>query len=299
MVNDKPRVSIGLPVYNGEKYLEKALDSILSQTYTDFELIISDNASVDRTQEICLKYTNKDQRISYFRNEKNLGAAWNFNRVFALSAGEYFTWAAYDDIEYQDFLFKCIEVLDNDSTVVKCFSKVKVIDEFGKCIRNHDSGLCNVNSTKPNERFGDLIRLDHWCIDIFGLIRSDSLRKTSLMNQYPGADRALLAEIGLLGRFHEIPEYLFFNRDHPDRSIRACTDLQKSIAWWNPAKAGHNAFPYWSLFYQYLRSVNHFPLSLNERLYCYKHLGKWTRLYYRKLIKDLIISVLPIHHSIE
>ena len=91
-MNNRSRVSIGLPVYNGEKYLEQALISILSQTYTDFELIISDNASTDRTQAICREYAAKDPRIRYYCNEENLGAAPNHNRVFELASGEYFKW---------------------------------------------------------------------------------------------------------------------------------------------------------------------------------------------------------------
>jgi len=116
--NHKPRVSIGLPVYNGENYLEEAIDSILAQTYKDFELIISDNASTDRTPDICQAYANKDPRIRYYRNEKNIGAAVNFNRVFELSSSEYFKWAAHDDIIAPDYISECIEILDNDDSIV-------------------------------------------------------------------------------------------------------------------------------------------------------------------------------------
>lgn len=90
MNRKQPQVSIGMPVYNGEQFLKDALDSILAQTFDNFELIISDNTSTDNTQEICKAYSAKDQRICYYRNEKNLGAAWNFNRVFELARGEYF-----------------------------------------------------------------------------------------------------------------------------------------------------------------------------------------------------------------
>jgi glycosyltransferase involved in cell wall biosynthesis len=92
---DKPRLSIGMPVFNGEKYLKEALDSILAQTYSDFELLISDNASTDRTEQICREYAAKDRRIRYYRNEKNIGAPKNFNRVFELSSGKYFRWATF------------------------------------------------------------------------------------------------------------------------------------------------------------------------------------------------------------
>jgi glycosyltransferase involved in cell wall biosynthesis len=126
----KSKVSIGLPVFNGENYLEAAVDSILAQTFKDFELIISDNASTDRTQEICQRYCGRDSRVRYFRSEQNHGAAWNFNRVFELASGEYFKWAAHDDMIAPDFLQKCVAVLDEDPTVVLCHSQVQFINEY-------------------------------------------------------------------------------------------------------------------------------------------------------------------------
>jgi len=118
----RPKVSIGLPVYNGENYLRNALESILDQTFRDFEVIISDNASTDRTGEICREYAAKDPRIRYCRNDRNLGAAGNFNRAFELSSGEYFKWAAHDDVIERDFLSSCVSVLDEDPSVVACFA---------------------------------------------------------------------------------------------------------------------------------------------------------------------------------
>src|SRR3974377_1117825 len=99
-----PKVSIGLPVYNGENYLRLAIDSILTQDYTDFELIISDNASADATQEICREYTARDCRIRYYRNKINIGASGNYNRVFELARGGLFKWAAHDDVHLPAFL---------------------------------------------------------------------------------------------------------------------------------------------------------------------------------------------------
>ena len=110
----KPRVTIGMPVYNGAALVGAALESILAQTLTDFELIISDNASTDATAEVCRSYAAKDRRIRYYRNEKNLGAAPNFNRVVELATNgvPYFKWAAHDDVIAPTFLEKCARVLD-------------------------------------------------------------------------------------------------------------------------------------------------------------------------------------------
>src|SRR5215467_6020398 len=97
MIRTCPKVSIGLPVYNGENYVANAIMRLLAQTFHDFELVISDNASADRTREICLSFAQQDKRIRYHRNETNIGLAANHNRTFELSTGQYFKWAAHDD----------------------------------------------------------------------------------------------------------------------------------------------------------------------------------------------------------
>lgn len=299
MINDKtnkPKVSLGMPVYNGERYLKEAIDSILSQTYTDFELIISDNASTDGTQEICLEYSNKDPRIRYFRNEKNLGSAWNFNRVFELSAGKYFKWAAHDDIISSDFLLKCVEVLDQDPSVVLCYSDTTIIDEKGKFIEKYDLKL-NTDSTKPQERFRDLLLKNPKCFEIFGLIRVNALRKTSLMGNYGHADGILLARLGLLGRFYKIPENLFFERRHPQQSmyLYGCysgymPDYYLQTRWFDPAKAGRIIFPYWKMLSEYCSAVMQVPLNSYERLFCFQFLIIWGIKRRYSLMNDLIIA---------
>ena len=286
--NYQPRVSIGLPVCNGENYVKEALDSILAQTFTDFELIISDNASTDRTHEICQEYAVKDPRIRYYRNELNLGAAWNFNRVFEQSKGEYFKWAAHDDIIAPDYISKFVEVLDKDDSIILCNSKVKIIDKHGEIIKDHIISSEKTNSQKPQDRFGYLIFLHHWCFDVFGLIRSDALRITSLIQAYSGSDRALLAELSLLGRFYEIPKYLFFNRDHAERSIKVLPDTLLRSGWFDPSKEGKIILPRCRIFYEYFKSVNRSSLGLYDRACCYGHMCNWLRRYYRLIAKELI-----------
>src|SRR3989339_68658 len=117
----RPLVSIGLPVHNGEHYLRKTLKSLLSQTYPFIELIISDNASTDGTEAICKAYERLDERIRYFRSDRNRGAAWNFNRVLELAGGTYFKWAAHDDLSAPDFLASCVRILETDRSVVLCY----------------------------------------------------------------------------------------------------------------------------------------------------------------------------------
>src|SRR5262245_38883261 len=116
--HSRPRVSIGLPVYNGERYLAETLNSMLAQTFEDFELIICDNASTDQTEQICRFYAGKDTRICYVRNATNLGAAKNYRRTFELSSGDYFRWANCDDLFAPESLACCVEILDWKPSVV-------------------------------------------------------------------------------------------------------------------------------------------------------------------------------------
>lgn len=289
-----PKISLGLPVFNGENYIELTIRSILDQTYTDFELIISDNASLDRTEEICRDYSEKDSRIRYYRNEKNLGLARNFRIVFELSSGKYFKWAAHDDIIAPDYLSKCVNVLEQDSSIVMCYTKTKLINEHGKVLYDYDITLENTASPNPQDRFKDLVLINHWGSEIFGLIRSDTLKMTPLIASYAGSDRPLIAELSLHGRFYEIPEYLFFSRDHTERSVRKET-IHSREALFDPANAGKVAFPHWRLLLEYWKSVRRFPLNRYERIYCYLHLGRWliVNLNWARMLMDLAMAVEP------
>jgi glycosyltransferase involved in cell wall biosynthesis len=295
MKKDIPRVSIGLPVYNGGKYLGEAIDSILAQTYTDFELIISDNASSDHTPDICMAYANKDPRIRYFRNEINQGAAWNFNRVFELSVGEYFKWAAHDDLLDPEFLLKCVEVLDRDPSAVLCYSKVKKIDENRKLLENYDPPR-NIDLPRPHQRFRELIRFSQ-CFEIFGLIRANLLRKTPVMGNYAHGDGVLLVRLGLLGRMHKISEYLFFSRKHMEQSmnlfgchVNKMPDYHLYTTWFDPTKKGKIIFPYWKMLLEYCRTAVHAQITWYERINCYLSIMNWVRRCSKYLIEDLFIA---------
>src|SRR3569833_191665 len=120
MGTQPPKVSIGLPVYNGENIFRETLDSILDQTFEDFELIISDNASTDHTEAICQSYVDRDKRVRYLRNPENIGASGNYTRVFEAASGENFKWAAHDDVCATTFLAECVNVLDRDPAIVLC-----------------------------------------------------------------------------------------------------------------------------------------------------------------------------------
>lgn len=286
MKQPHPRVSIGMPVYNGAHYIEEAIDSLLAQTYRNFELIISDNASTDSTPEIIKKYVAKDRRLRYYRNEKNLGLGANQNRVYELARGEYFMLAHHDDVRAPECLERCLEILDHDPTVVVCYTKTQDIDENGNFLDRTDPPL-KVNAHRSLERFRDLIRMDHICEPDFGLMRMSCLRRTKLHGDYADSDRVLLAELGLYGRFHKIPETLFYRRAHSLQSTEKFPDRQSRTGLFNPTKTGRLVFPHFREFVEYLLAIKRVPLPWHVKLGCYWEMVKWLKINRKRLASDL------------
>ncbi len=270
-----PRVSIGLPVYNGERFLRKTIESFRSQTYADFELLISDNCSTDQTENISRKYCEKDPRIKYERHSKNRGAAWNYNRVFTLACGEFFKWAADDDLCRPDFLAKCLEVLDTDKTIVLACSGVNYINYDDEILEKQRSQI-PLDSPQIPKRFHAIVCQEGCCSPVFGLIRRDALSKTRLIGGYVASDRVLLAELSLIGRFWEIREPLFLRRLPPPDSERAYSHRRAERAtWFSPKNKGRKVLPECRLFGEYFRAIHQASLRLQDRLACYKELLRW------------------------
>jgi glycosyltransferase involved in cell wall biosynthesis len=289
-MSDIPRVSIGFPVYNGERFLKQALDSLLQQTYADFELIVSDNASSDKTAEICAAYAAGDSRIRYYRNSENIGVDRNFNRTFQLSKGEYFRWSAADDVCARELLERSVEALDADQSVVLCYPKSRYIDDHMNAMRDYEDGL-NLSFTEPNKRFAMFLRNVDMCNAVFGLIRSDVLRRTGLFGTYSDSDFVFLGEVALHGRFLEMPETLFFRRIHPGIAVRKYPTAQERMVMSEPALAGRLSFPHWKVVAGFLSAIHRAPLTWRERLLCYGRTHIWLRRRRHDLKTDLSYAV--------
>lgn len=287
-VPDGPRVSIGLPVYDGQNFLEPAIRSLLDQTYRDFELIISDNASTDRTPEICRAHAERDARVRYSRNATNIGAAPNYNRVFEQARGRYFKWAAHDDVCRPDFLRRCVQALESDPGAVLAFTRTATIDERDQVIKEWEARPAFAAGS-PQQRFREALR-PRETHPIWGLMRVEVLRRTPLFGSYPGHDLPLLAELALLGRFHEIPEVLFLQREHRGRSVRRYDfrNPHRAVVWYDPSKAGRLIFPRWRLLAEYAAAIRRAPLRAGERLRCWRELLPWLRGSAAALLGDLI-----------
>ena len=289
-----PLVSVGTPVYNGEEYLENAINSILSQTYHNFELIISDNCSTDSTETICKKFQQLDNRVFYYRNKKNMGFCWNQNHVIRLSKGKYFLLAHHDDIRAQNYVEQCVKVLENDSSIVLCYSTTQDINENEIHIQRSDP-LKHYNSQNTIERLKEIIELNHICEPDFGLIRMAILKKTKLHGNYPDSDRVLLAELILYGPFLKIEETLFYRRDHDSQSTAAYPSRHSRYEFFDMSKAGKIVFPFWREFIEYFKAINRVKLNYYIRLNCYLSVILWAIKYkkllwsdVKKAIKDLL-----------
>jgi glycosyltransferase involved in cell wall biosynthesis len=309
-MNDRrPKVTVGLPVYNGERYLRAAIDSILAQTYTDFELVISDNGSTDSTPQICRDYAARDPRVRYHRYDENRGPAWNHNHVVELARGAYFKWAACDDLCAPQLLEECVAKLEAEPEAVLAFPQADLIDPEGR-----NTGPTGINdlptdSSDPARRFSALILVDHkkHCVlECFGVMRTAAARKAGLFAYLARGDSIFLVRLALRGRFLQVKRTLFFNRDHPKRSTQAMqngrdrgqTLLSRWIGagpvppahWWNNRLKGKLVFPEWRLWWEYAISPGLAGLNFKDRWRCYAKLVWFTLVHTPKLMRDLLLA---------
>ena len=279
-----PKVTIGLPVHNGERYVAEAIQSILAQTYDNIELIISDNASTDRTEEICRRYAAQDPRVRYYRQAVNLGAAPNFNRVFESSgASRYFKWAAHDDWIAPNYLEECVGTLEADPAAVLCQSLIENVNADGQRLGTYDHTAAGNGSARPSDRFWARLKNPR-CMEVFGVIRSDALAATGMIASYAGGDRSLLLELALRGRFLLVRQHLFFHRIHGETySLRVCgrQTPHEELAWYSPQASRWNTLNTWMLYGHCLRIIHNRVESRAEQLRCYGYLvrtlGSWRR----------------------
>jgi glycosyltransferase involved in cell wall biosynthesis len=236
-----PKLSIGIPVFNGQEFLPELLDGLLAQTFGDFEILICDNASTDRTLQICCEYERRDSRVHFVRNQTNLGAVANFNRVFELSTAPLFKWAAHDDLHHEAYLETCVRLIEENPDVVLAHTGTAFIDEKGEILpfdqqtasfvdprtgRRYWADIPSIGDDPGAvSRFWHVLTRARWGTHMFGVIRREILQRTSLLPNFPGSDRAMLAELALLGRFRCADERLFLKRFHAN--VSAALDLKE------------------------------------------------------------------------
>ena len=311
-----PRVTIGVPVYNGERFICATLDSLLAQTFTDFELIITDNASTDGTEAICREYVARDSRITYVRAARNLGPAANYNVAVDRARGEFFKWNAADDVCGPDFLKICVAALDANPDAIVAYPRTRAIDVNGNVTDDYDYEL-DLADPRPHVRLRRLVLVNHrlhGAHEMFGLMRLGGLIKAGKKRCHVRADSVLLVRLALLGQLIRLEQFEFFNRDHNNRSSRYLGKRQvrpnsvlsgflgvgplPSGEWWDASLKGKILFPEWRVMQEYYRAVAVIPLTAADRARCHRALALYVVLHTPKLARDLIIAAEQFLRSI-
>ena len=262
-LNLKPLISVGMPVYNEEKYLRDSVESILNQDYNNFELIISDNASLDKTEQICLELTRKNNRIKYIRNRNNIGAIENFYQVFREANGEYFMFAGGHDLWSHNFMSNCLKALQDSPKTVLSFSSTVWIDEYNNKI-NKESSFYDTRGCDPVTRF--LYVLWGPMNPIYGLIRMDALNKVRINIQILGADLIILSELSFLGQFAYIPDAIWHRRMINGEEPRKQKIERYKRNLFSKSNILSNILPHIKIPFELLRSIFKAKMSLKDKI---------------------------------
>lgn len=273
-----PTVSIGMPVYNAERYLEAALASLLDQTFEDFELIISDNASTDRTPQICEASAAADGRVRYHRNPENLGIVGNYNAVVRRARGRSFKFASSNDLCHPTLLEKCVAVLERRPDVVLCYPRTVLFSDETGYREEYDDGM-DLQEEDPCVRFRRCrmgMRLNNV---MNGVVRTEALRRTGLMGEFLGSDVPMIVVLTLYGKFVELPEFLFFRRMEP-AAATSLKNREEKLEYWGLKDPGGARRPKLRSLESCFEGVWHGPLSLPRKLRLTAFLLRsawWTR----------------------
>jgi glycosyltransferase involved in cell wall biosynthesis len=274
-----------LPVYNGERYLDGALTSILEQSYRDFELIISDNASTDGTEQIGRAFASADSRVSYRRNPQNVGLSENFNLLVPMARGRLFKWAAADDQLRPGYLERCVGILDADPSVVLAYARAEFIDGAGAPLDLVDPGW-HQTSDDPSERLEFAVQASQFVNAVLGVTRTDALRQTRLLPRYWGGDFRVMAELSLLGKFVEIPESLYVRRIHPGSSGGNTGNVEWQRRYAGGARPGLS-LAYWRLCRDRAGIVIGAPIARSRKLVLLGQILRTMRYQWRRLAAEL------------
>jgi glycosyltransferase involved in cell wall biosynthesis len=268
--NAPPLVTIGLPLYNTAKIMEASLQDLLGQTFTDFELVISDNASSDETGSMCQALAERDPRVRYFRQETNVGIVENQNAVFRLARGKYFKWASANDRCDKQLLAECVNVLEQHSDVVLCFPRTRIIDSDDQVVRDCEEDL-HLMDGAASSRFVKL--LDRMALNnaFNGVFRADILKCALPMAPDLGSDLSMMAALTLYGKFYELPEFLFQRRidrdSHTAERMRQNDAETDDYLYGSTGGRSMQDFRTLKSFHRLFRAGRRAPLSWREKIH--------------------------------
>jgi glycosyltransferase involved in cell wall biosynthesis len=287
-----PPVSIAIPVYNGGRYIAQCIESLLGQTYGDFELVISDNASTDDTEAVCRRYEAADARVRYVRRAENIGGPGNFRHVFSLCSGRYHKWSTADDYWHPDFLREAVAVLDARPDVVLCYPKTQLIDATGQKIKDYEDNLM-LCAESPRQRHRELNSRIGLCNAHLGLLRRDAMLKTALIGAHQASDVDFLGEMALLGKFVLLPDVRFFRRFHATSSSWARDDAKHQVAYYAPSAQAMSGVGTWKRFGFQLGAIARSPIEFADKLALSCDVMRRMGYERRTLMRELCGQVIP------
>lgn len=289
MGKQQPAVSIGMPIYNGDEFIHLAIDSILAQTYGDFELVISDNASTDASESICREYAAHDSRVRYLRNAANIGASENYNNVFRQSTAPYFKWASCNDYCAPEFVARCVEVLDANADIVLAYPRTRLFRESISDGEDYEDGvdIRDVNALVRFEQMIDRLKLNNI---MNGVMRAAPLRHTCLIKPYFASDCVLMAELALYGKIAEHPEFLFYRR-MDEKTATKLKSAEEVLRHYDPQLKNPMLFQSWKEMLGYFAAVARSPLPLHHKFAAYGRLMRRVNWRRNHLAADIVEAI--------
>jgi len=292
-----PKISIGMPAYNSERTIASAIDSLLAQSFKDFELIVSDNASSDSTLEIVQRFAAADPRIQLVRQAQNIGANANYTYVARCARGKYFKWASSSDWYDSTFLERCIEFLELNNDAVLAYPRTRVFQNIPSKYLEYDSDI-DVCEENPEDRLMHVIRKIRLNNVMNGLIRTEYLRKTRYIERYPSADVVLVGNLALLGKLKLLPEPLYYRRMESETSTSLMSpEAIERHHYPNPTI--RSLFPSWKLYIGWMRISLSATINMKQRkrvMVIVTRMAYWN---WKDLINDIRMAlrfVFPSRH---
>lgn len=280
------QVTIGLPIYNSGAHLTLAVESLLSQTYRNIRLLISDNASTDGSEQICRTFAELDSRVTYVRLDRNIGGIGNHQRVRQLAKTPYFMWAAGDDIWEPTYIEECMRILVADADVVVAYTLNAEMDEEGRPVRVVEPGP-PLDTNDAVARFAALTDINSVIEPFYGIIRTEQLHRAAPLFLHPGFDRILFAELSLYGKLRQVPNPLYHRRRHPGQSS-ACPSMRSSYLWANPNRPRRLVWPHIEYLLHFASVARRAAPNLRILIDCWRHMARWAYWHHKDLWNDVL-----------
>jgi len=263
-VRNSPIVSVGMPAYNAEGYIEDSIRAILDQSYGDLELVICDNASTDATPEICRAAAAEDNRVRYVRNPENLGAAANYNLALDCARGQYFKWQSSNDLCHKDLIQSCIKALTENEDAVLAYARTRLFETDPGDGDYYPENL-ELDCDDPRERFLRCLEGMRLNNILNGIFRTSALRCGPRMAPLIGTDLVVTAAMTLYGKFIEVPHEYFYRR----MDAGSATKLQGReavVAHYMTSRNRRMTLQIWRLYFAYIAAVLNAPVSAKCRV---------------------------------